>query len=683
MNRGSRTANRAGSAGRPGSAARTGSAPGLLAKPGSTVEGTVSANRAGYGFLRVEGLKDSVFIPPPEMRGVMHGDRLRVKLTRDASDRWSGEVERVVERAVNAFLGTVEVQGRSGWVTAADRRLQLHCSVPHGDLNGVRSGDWVIARITKHATETASAQARIEKRLDPDRPVDLATQSAIARFDLPHEFSSSALREAHAWGEEVDPTEANSRIDLRELPLVTIDGEDAKDFDDAVYAEPHPHGFRLIVAIADVSHYVRPGTAVDTEAKERGTSVYFPTRVIPMLPHALSDKLCSLAPHVDRLCFAADMVINKHGALKSANFYPAVMRSAARLTYTQAYDALFKGTPAARTQIGSLVDKLMVLIDVYRALYKARAKRGALDFDAAEAEFVIDSAEHVRAIELRARNDAHRLIEECMILANVAVARELETKHTPTLYRVHGKPEEQKLDKLLSTLTALGIEAQIPETVTTRDLQAITKRLGHWSRGSSDVPGGDSPERPFVESLVVRSMPQAVYQPTNIGHFGLALTQYAHFTSPIRRYPDLVVHRTLKALIGASGGSGLKYETDTLTTLGDSTSKLEKRADEADRYVNTFLKCTYLRERIGQTFHGLITTVVEFGCFVQILDVSVDGLLHIDSLRDDQYEMEDDGLAWTGRRTGRRLRTGQQIRVVVTAANPIEGLIDLELAEDV
>ena len=671
MNRGSRTANRAGSAGRPGSAARTGSAPGLLAKPGSTVEGTVSANRAGYGFLRVEGLKDSVFIPPPEMRGVMHGDRLRVKLTRDASDRWSGEVERVVERAVNAFLGTVEVQGRSGWVTAADRRLQLHCSVPHGDLNGVRSGDWVIARITKHATETAPAQARIEKRLDPDRPVDLATQSAIARFDLPHEFSSSALREAHAWGEEVDPTEANSRIDLRKLPLVTIDGEDAKDFDDAVYAEPHPHGFRLIVAIADVSHYVRPGTAVDTEAKERGTSVYFPTRVIPMLPHALSDKLCSLAPHVDRLCFAADMVINKHGALKSANFYPAVMRSAARLTYTQAYDALFKGTPAARTQIGSLVDKLMVLIDVYRALYKARAKRGALDFDAAEAEFVIDSAEHVRAIELRARNDAHRLIEECMILANVAVARELETKHTPTLYRVHGKPEEQKLDKLLSTLTALGIEAQIPETVTTRDLQAITKRLGH------------SPERPFVESLVVRSMPQAVYQPTNIGHFGLALTQYAHFTSPIRRYPDLVVHRTLKALIGAPGGSGLKYETDTLTTLGDSTSKLEKRADEADRYVNTFLKCTYLRERIGQTFHGLITTVVEFGCFVQILDVSVDGLLHIDSLRDDQYEMEDDGLAWTGRRTGRRLRTGQQIRVVVTAANPIEGLIDLELAEDV
>ena len=641
------------------------------AHPGSMVEGTVSANRAGYGFLRVEGLKDSVFIPPGEMRGIMHGDRLRVRLSRDASDRWSGAVERVVERGVNAFLGTIEVQGRSAWVTATDRRLQLHCTLNPNELNGARSGDWVIARITKHATDTAPAQARVEKRLDPDRPVELATEAAIARFDLPHEFSADALREANFWGKEVDPLEANSRIDLRTLPLVTIDGDDAKDFDDAVYAEPHPAGFRLIVAIADVSHYVRPGTAVDTEAKERGTSVYFPTKVIPMLPFALSDGLCSLAPHVDRLCFAADMVITKHGVLKSATFYPAVMRSAARLTYTLAHDALFKGTPAARTQVGPLLDKLMVLVDVYRALFKARFRRGALDFDAAEAEFVIDAAERVRAIELRARNDAHRLIEECMILANVAVAHELEKTHTPTLYRVHGKPDEQKLDKLLATLTSLGIEAQIPETVSTRDLQVITKRLG------------TSPERPFVESLVVRSMPQAVYQPTNIGHFGLALTQYAHFTSPIRRYPDLIVHRTLKALIAAPGGSGVKYETDPLSALGESTSKLEKRADEADRYVNTFLKCTYLRERIGQTFHGLITTVVEFGCFVQILDVSVDGLLHIDALRDDEYIMEDDGLAWTGRRDGRRLRAGAQIRVVVTAVNPIEGLIDLELAEDV
>jgi ribonuclease R len=639
-------------------------------KTGSTAEGTVSANRAGYGFVRVEGLKESVFLPPPEMRGVMHGDRLRVKLTRDGSGRWSGAVVQMLERGVSSFLGTVEVLGRSAWVNAVDRRLQLRCAVAPADLHGARSGDWVIARITRHAGSASAAQAVIVKRLDPDRPVELATESAIARFDLPNEFPTAALREAQAFGEQVDPREANSRVDLRTLPLVTIDGEDARDFDDAVYAEPHPAGFRLIVAIADVSHYVRPGSAVDAEAQLRGTSVYFPTRVLPMLPTALSDHLCSLAPHVDRLCFAADMVVSGNGALKDARFYPAVMRSAARLTYTLAHEALFEGRPAARAQLGPLTEKLLVLVEVYRALYKARSRRGALDFDAAEAEFVIDEAERVRAIELRARNDAHRLIEECMILANVAVAQALEKAHAPTLFRVHGTPEDEKLERLSTTLAALGIDARIPQTVTTRDLQAIARR----------VP--DASERAFIESLVIRSMPQAIYQPTNIGHFGLALTHYAHFTSPIRRYPDLVVHRTLKALIGAKGGSAVRYETSQLGGLGESTTKLEKRADEADRFVSNFLKCTYLKERIGQTFRGLITTVVEFGCFVQILDAAVDGLLHLDNLRDDQYVMEDDGHAWRGKRSGRRLRTGSHVRVVVTAVNPIEGLIDLTLAEE-
>ncbi len=389
-----------------------------------------------------------------------------------------------------------------------------------------------------------------------------------------------------------------------------------------------------------------------------------------MLPTALSDHLCSLAPKVDRLCFAADMIVTRHGSLKSARFYPAVMRSAARLTYTQAHAALFEGRPAARAELGDLTDRLLVLVDVYRALYKARARRGALDFDAPEAEFVIDASERVRAIELRSRNDAHRLIEECMILANVAVAEELEKHKTPTLYRVHGQPDEQKLDRLQTTLRTLGIDAPLPETVTTRDLQAITRRLG------------TSQARPFVESLVIRAMPQAVYQPTNIGHFGLALTHYAHFTSPIRRYPDLVVHRTLKALIGAPGGAAVHYDGGELGTLGESTSKLEKRADEADRYVATFLKCTYLRERIGQTFHGIITTVVEFGCFIQLLDVGVDGLLHVDRLRDDEYVMDESGHAWIGRRTGRTLKTGDTLSVIVTSANPIEGLIDLELVDD-
>jgi len=639
-------------------------------RSGAVVEGTVSANRAGYGFVRVDGVKENVFLPPPEMRGVMHGDRLRVKVTRDAEDRWSGVVEQVLERGVSAFLGTVEMQGRGAWVSAADRRLQLRCAVAPQDLHGARAGDWVIARITRHAGSASVAQAAIVKRLDPDRPVELATESAIARFDLPHEFPATALREAQACGESVDAREAAARVDLRPLPLVTIDGDDARDFDDAVYAEHHPTGFRLIVAIADVSHYVRPGTTLDAEAVRRGTSVYFPTRVLPMLPTALSDHLCSLAPHVDRLCFAADMVVSKNGALKSARFYPAVMRSAARLTYTLAHQALFAGQPAARTQLGPLLEPLLVLRELYRALHQARSRRGALDFDAAEAEFLIDAGERVRAVELRARNEAHRLIEECMILANVAVAQELDTAHTPTLYRVHGVPEDEKLERLTAALRSLGIDARLPQSVSTRDVQAIARRVS------------DQSERAFVESLVVRAMPQALYQPTNIGHFGLALTHYAHFTSPIRRYPDLVVHRTLKALIGAKGGAGVRYAPGELGALGESTSRLEKRADEADRYVSAFLKCTYLKERIGQTFQGLITTVVEFGCFVQILDVAVDGLLHVDNLRDDQYVMEEDGHGWRGRRSGRRLRTGAHVRVRVTAVNPIEGLIDLALAEE-
>ena len=631
----------------------------------------MTAHRAGYGFVRVEGVKDSVFLPPRQMRGILHGDRVRVSLARDASDRWLGEVEEVLGRGVEAFLGTLEMRERQVWVNAADRRLQLSCLVAPSDLGGARGGDWVIARITRHPSAAGPGHARVEKRLDPERPVELATESAIARHALPCEFSAAALAEARAFGTEVDAHEAARRVDLRDIPLVTIDGEDARDFDDAVYAEPTDEGFRLIVAIADVSFYVRPGSALDASALERGTSVYFPTRVLPMLPSALSNHLCSLAPRVDRLCFAADMIVTRRGALKSARFYPAVMRSAARLTYTLAQDALIDRRPEAVMELGPpLAARLAPLVDVYRILYRARSHRGALDFDAAEADFEIDAAGRVRAIELGARNDAHRLIEECMILANVAVAQELDRSRTPTLYRVHGQPEAERIDRLIAMLRVLGVEAQLPETPQPRDLQAIARRLA------------GSPDRPFVESLIVRAMPQAVYQPQNVGHFGLALGHYAHFTSPIRRYPDLVVHRTLKALVAAQDGSGVASSLADLGPSGESLSKLEKRADEAARYVSTFLKCAYLRERTGQRFRGLITAVVEFGCFVQILEVAVDGLLHIDRLRDDEYSMDDGGHAWVGRRKGRRLSAGSHVAVIVTAVNPVEGLIDLELAED-
>jgi ribonuclease R len=637
---------------------------------GSTrsVVGTVSANKAGFGFVRTSEMAESIFLPPREMSRLMHGDTVRVTAAQGSDQRWSGEVVEVLEHGVQAFLATVSISGRTASVQAADRRLGLYCTVPPTELAGARNGSWVIARIDKYPAEGKPGVARIERLLDPERPVTLATEAAIAKIGLPRDFSPEAVRNAESFGSHVDPKEAARRVDLRGVPLVTIDGEDAKDFDDAVYAEATPDGYRLLVAIADVSHYVREGSALDEEARERGTSVYFPQRVVPMLPPVLSDELCSLQPRVDRLCLVADMQVSASGVLQAARFYPAVMRSAARLTYNLAYAALFEGRPEARRQVGPLLERLLPLADLYRALLKARHRRGALDFDAPEPKFVISPAEQVSGIDMPRRNDAHKLIEECMVLANVATARELEARHRPALFRVHAEPDERKLEILTTTLRALGVGIDLPPEVTTRDLQKIAPRIK------------DPAARPFIESLVVRSMMQAVYQPTNVGHFGLALKQYAHFTSPIRRYPDLVIHRAIKAMLDAADPAGRAYTAEELEAMGQQLTDCEKRADEADRYVDSYLKCIYLRDRIGQTFEGLITTVVDFGCFVQILDAAADGLLHIDNLRDDEYDKDDALHAWVGRRTKRRLQLGSHVRVIVTAVNPVEGLIDLDLA---
>ncbi|MEO6078864.1 MAG: ribonuclease R [Steroidobacteraceae bacterium] len=632
-----------------------------------TLTGVVSANRGGFGFVRSEGLTESVFLPPKEMAGVMHGDQVRVAASQGHDGRWSGQLIEVVARGVGAFLATVEIRGRSASVQSADRRLNLHCTVAPADLNGAKPGSWVIARVITYPKDGVTGVARVERLLDPEKPVTLATEAAIAKLNLPRDFSETAVRDAAAHGRAIDPQEAARRVDLRTLPLVTIDGDDARDFDDAVYAEAAEGGFRLVVAIADVSHYVREGTALDAEARERGTSVYFPQRVVPMLPSVLSDELCSLQPKVDRLCLVADMQVSSSGQLGNARFYPAVMRSHARLTYNQASAALFEGRPDAREQIGPLTERLLPLVDVYRALLKARHRRGALDFDAPEPRFVLNEAEQISAIDLPRRNDAHRLIEECMVLANVATARELGNRKIPTLYRVHAEPDARKLEILTTTLRALGVGVDLPAEITTRDLQKISPLIR------------DPAARPFIETLIVRSMMQAVYQPVNLGHFGLALKQYAHFTSPIRRYPDLVVHRTIKAMVSAQDSAGRAYETSQLDVLGLHLTQCEKRADEADRYVDAYLKCIYLRDRIGQTFDAIITSVVDFGCFVQIIEAAADGLLHLDNLRDDEYVKDDALQAWVGLRSKRRLQLGAHVRVIVTSVNPVEGLIDLDL----
>jgi ribonuclease R len=659
-------------------------------------EGTLSANRAGYGFVRTEALAESVFLPPKEMRGLMHGDRVRIEVFGDQQGRYFGRLLEVLEHGVQAFLGTVE-QGHHGLlVRAADQRLGFACRIVTGSGSGsgsgdgdggssssaggdgvrARAGDWVIARLVSYPQDGEPGEVLVERVLDPQRPVEMASEAAIARYTLPVEFPAEVLQEARRWGADVDPREAARREDLRGLPLVTIDGEDAKDFDDAVYAQPLPEGgFRLVVAIADVSHYVQPGSALDREARARGTSVYFPTRVLPMLPTALSNHLCSLEPQVDRLCMVADMRLSARGALEHSRFYPAVMRSAARLTYTLAHEALFVGAPAARARLGdALVAALLPLVAVYRVLAAARRRRGALDFDAPETEFVLGEDQSVRSVRFVTRNDAHRLVEECMIQANVAAARQLDRQHAPALLRVHAAPDEKKLEQLRATLRILGIDLQLPDPVHARDLGQIAPRVR------------DAQARPFVESLVVRSMAQALYQPENIGHFGLALKDYAHFTSPIRRYPDLMIHRALRALMGPAGHAGPPgWEPPAgaeLAAAGADLSQLERRADEAGRFVSTFLKCVYLRDRIGQTFDGLITTVMEFGCFIQLLEVGVDGLLPLAALHGDDYQMAREGGQWIGTRSGRRLAPGVRLRVIVAAVKPVEGQIDLELAED-
>jgi ribonuclease R len=638
------------------------------AKLPASAEGVVSANRNGFGFVRVEGLESDIFLPAEQMSGIVHGDRVRVSIRRDSGGRYSGRLEAVLERAVQAFLATVERIGKDLWVRAADRRLNLHCVLDANGTAGALPGDWVIAELATYPSEAAPGRAKVRLRLDPERPVQLATETAIARFGLNPEFSAAAQSEAQRWGQQVNLAEAGGRVDLRTVPLVTIDGEDARDFDDAVYAERREGGgFRLLVAIADVSHYVGIGSALDLEARARGTSVYFPNRVLPMLPTALSDRLCSLQPEVERLCMVADMQVSARGALGEVRCYPAVMRSAARLTYTQAHAALFAREPGARAALGALAGHLEPLVEIYQVLQKARARRGALNFESPEAKFRFESGELVHAIDFVPRNDAHKLIEECMVLANVAVARYLHRAQVPALYRVHAPPEERKLEALRATLKVLGMQVTLGKELKTADLAAIAPRVR------------DEMLRPFIESLVIRSLSQAVYQPENIGHFGLALHEYAHFTSPIRRYPDLLIHRALRGALGLVPLSALPNAAQ-LAGLGADLSRLEKRADEADRYVDTFLKCVYLRDRIGQSFEGVITTVVEFGCFVQLPAVGIDGLLHLTALED--YQLARDGARWLGRRGGAELAPGGRLRVVVTAVKPVEGMVDLELVTD-
>jgi ribonuclease R len=634
--------------------------------------GTVSGHRDGFGFLSPEDGGDDIFLPYRQMRQVMHGDRIAVRVAgTDARGRREGALVEVLERRTRQVAGRFSFEAGVGFVEPDNRRIQHRIVIPASARGGAQSGDLVVAEIVEPPTAHADPVGRVTRVLPAGGAADTAIELAVAAHGLSQEFPAAALREARRYGKEVPPTAASGRVDLRDLPLVTIDGEDARDFDDAVYAEETKGGFRLLVAIADVSHYVAPGTALDLEARERATSVYFPGRVIPMLPEQLSNHLCSLMPRVDRLCMVCDMTVSREGRVTRTRFYEGLMRSVERLTYTAVARALVEGDAETRLALAPVLPVLETLHEVYRALRLRREARGALDFEAPEMKVLVDEDGKVSDIRAFPRNDAHRLIEECMIAANVEAARFLKKHGMPALFRIHGQPEEERIVDLKRFLAMRGVLLETGHELEPARLQKVLKQVA------------DRPDAAVLENAIVRSLPQALYQPLNIGHFGLALTEYVHFTSPIRRYPDLLVHRAIRHALAGGTAEDFVHAAREMEVLGQECSMRERKADEAARSVVAFLKCEFMKDRIGQEFDSVATGVTDFGIFVQLRAWQVDGLVHVTSLPKDYFRFHEADRTLVGERTGQRFSIGDELRVRLARVDSAERKIDFELVDKV
>jgi ribonuclease R len=634
----------------------------------SLVVGSVSGHRDGFGFLVPDGGGDDLFLPYREMRMLFPGDRVAARVAgRDERGRPEGAVVEVLERRTRQVAGRFSLEAGVGFVVPDNRRISQRVVVPREHAGPARHGDLAVIEIVEQPSRNRDPVGRVLRVLPEGGGAATAIDLAIASHGLSHEFPAEALAEARRFGREVDAAAAAGREDLRRLPLVTIDGEDARDFDDAVWAEETAQGFRLIVAIADVSHYVRPGTALDAEARERATSVYFPNRVLPMLPEELSNHLCSLMPQVDRLCMACDMQVNRAGTVSKSRFYPAVLRSAARLTYTQVAAALAGRDPAARTALAPVLPVVERLHRVYGALRKRRESRGALDFEAPEVKVLLDAQGGVTDIREYPRNDAHRLIEECMIAANVEAARFLKKHRLPALFRIHDRPDEERMEDLKRFLAMRGVHLDIAGELEPKRLQKALQSISN------------RPDAGVLENAIIRSLPQALYQPLNIGHFGLALAEYAHFTSPIRRYPDLLVHRGIRHAFAGGGPDDFVHSAREMESLGQECSMRERKADEAARSVVAWLKCEYMRPRVGEEFDGVVTGVAEFGAFVQLKGLQVDGLVHVTALPRDYFRFHERDRTLVGERTGLRVSIGDELRVRLVRVDSAERKIDFEL----
>ncbi|TMI07895.1 MAG: ribonuclease R [Betaproteobacteria bacterium] len=628
----------------------------LVAKRIALLAGRVEGHPDGHGFLEPDDGGPRVFLPPAEMREVIHGDRAAVRVSgRDSRGRAQGTIVEVLERGNRRIVGRLHAGHGVLFLVPEDRRIARDIVVPPAEVGRAKAGQVVtvdlIAQPSRHAQPIGRVAEVLGHYADPGMEIEIA----VRKFELPHQFSKRALAAAHALADEVRSEDLHGRKDLRELHFVTIDGETARDFDDAVFCRREGKGFRLWVAIADVSHYVRHGDALDVEARERGTSVYFPRRVIPMLPEKLSNGLCSLNPQADRLAMACEMEITPGGEVSGYKFYPALIRSHARLTYTEAWERLSNKTAK---------EHLVVLYEVFKLLLGQRERRGAIDFETVETRMLFDARGKIEKIVPEPRNDAHRLIEECMLAANVCAGNFVAEHAHPVLYRVHDVPSAEKVSALRAFLAEIGLQLPGGEIPRPADYAQLLQRIRK------------RPDFALLQTILLRSLKQAVYSPNNAGHFGLAFDAYVHFTSPIRRYPDLLVHRAIKAILARKrydgGSSGVDWEA-----LGRHCSETERRADDASRDVENWLKCYYMRDHVGGTFSGTITGVVPFGLFVTLDDYFVDGLVHISELGRDYFQYDDARHMLLGDRTGMRYRLADRMTVKLVRVDIEQRKMDL------
>jgi ribonuclease R len=662
------------------------------------VDGTVQGHRDGHGFVVRDDRQADIYLSQQEMRAVLHRDRVKARIVRyDRKGRPEGRVLEILERKKAPIIGRLLHESGVWLVAPEDKRYGQDILIPKNAIANASAGQVVAIELTESPSMYSQPVGRVTEVLGEIDDPGMEIEIAVRKYEVPHQFSPETLAQAASLPDKIRPVDRKGRIDLTDVALVTIDGEDARDFDDAVYSEPAKigrvkanNGWRLIVAIADVSHYVKPGDPIDADAYERATSVYFPRRVIPMLPEKLSNGLCSLNPNEDRLAMVCDMLITATGEIHAYQFFPAIICSHARFTYNEvaAILANTRGPEAAKRK--DLVPDLLNLHEVYRALLKERHKRGAVDFETTETQIVCDENGRIEKIVPRTRTEAHKLIEEAMLAANVCSADFIERSKHPSLYRVHEGPTPEKKTLLQNYLRALGLGLSISDDPKPGEFQAIAAATK------------DRPDAMQIHTMLLRSMQQAIYTGVNSGHFGLAYEAYTHFTSPIRRYPDLLVHRVIKALLGGkryhlvTGASNpapanrrttqspkpATAEEEKWEIAGVHCSVNERRADEASRDVEAWLKCRYMREHLGEEFGGTVSAVTSFGLFVQLDGLYVEGLVHITELGGEYFRFDEIRQELRGERSGVRYVVGARVRVQVSRVDLDGRKIDFRMVRD-